>query len=434
MISRRAAALGPPPPRAALRAALGGALLLSALVAGGCSAADRSAPGLPDVAAVLAAHGRAVLGHDRAAFLAGIDDEPRAATFRGAQRAAFANLIQLPLTSWTYRIESRTDDRGAEKAATKRFGAAAIIVRISLSYALRGIDRLPTSHDVWWTFVRRNGRVVVAADNGLAQAGGVSWRGPWDFGPLDVLRSPHALVLGHPADAAALHAVAATTEAAIPAVTRIWGPHWAQDVAVVVPSGAAELAAQVGQSSSITTAVAAVAVSDGTDPVTGQVRGQRLVVNPAALQRLSAAGRQITIRHEVTHIADAPVTTAATPRWLAEGFADYVGNLGSGQPVAVAASELRTDVRRGRVPSVLPGDSAFDTSGQAAQAYEQSWLACRLIARAAGPAGLVRFYRLVGAATTEADTAVAAAFERVLHESTARFVAQWRDYLKAELR
>ncbi len=390
--------------------------MVSALAVGGCSSSTASAPSLTDVTALLAAHGRAVLAHDRTAFLAGIDDEAKAATFRAGQRAAFANLVELPLTSWRYTVESRTDDRGFEQAATKTFGRPAIIVRIALSYALRGVDRIPTSHEVWWTFVRRDGHVVIAADDGLAQAGGVSWRGPWDFGPLDVVRGPHSIVIGHAGDAGTLHTVAATTEAAIPAVTAVWGSGWAQDVAVVVPATADELAAQVGESSSISTAIAAVAVSDGVDPLTGFARGQRLIINPAALQRLSAVGRQITIRHEVTHIADAEATTAATPRWLAEGFADYVGNLNSGQPVGTAASELRTDVRKGRLPAALPSEAAFDTEGQAAPAYEQSWLACRLIAQRAGPAGLVRFYRQVGAAPIDADTAVAAVFRRILHE------------------
>ena len=86
------------------------------------------------------------------------------------------------------------------------------------------------------------------------------------------------------------------------------------------------------------------------------------------------------------------MTDPTTPRWIVEGFAEYVANLGTGQPVPVAAAELRDEVAAGRTPSALPADTAFATTGdRLASVYEQAWLACRLIARAriAGAAGQV---------------------------------------------
>jgi hypothetical protein len=408
--------------------------LLCGLLVAGCSASpDRSAPSLADVRAVLARHGDAVLQRDRQAFAADLDAAPRAADFRSRQVSTFGNLVRLPLKTWSYVLAGRTDSRAAEAAASRRFGTDAVIVRVALRFALRGVDRIPTSHDLWWTFVRNGGRVVIAADDALVHAGGTSWQGPWDFGRLDVLHGPHSLVLGHPDAGAALRQVQATVEAAVPAVTAVWGPQWTQDVAVVVPSSDAELAAQAGQSADVTVQVAAVTVSDGTDALTGVVYGQRLIVNPAALAALSDVGRQIVIRHEITHIAAAAATTQASPEWLVEGFADYVGNLDSGQPVTTAAGELRADVRHGRLPRTLPGPDTFATAGESAQAYEASWLACRLIAQRVGQGGLVHFYRLVGASAAEPDGAVTDALRRVLHESTAQFTAQWRAYVKAQL-
>jgi hypothetical protein len=308
-------------------------------------------------------------------------------------------------------------------------------VRTSLSYALRGVDRIPTRHDLWWTFIRQRGHVVAVADDGLAEAGGVSWQGPWDFGPLDVEHTAHSLVLGHTdtVSVATLRTIAATAESAVPAVSAVWGTSWPGTVAVVVPSTPAELAAQVGQTSAITTQIAAVAISDGDATLGDAPSGQRLIVNPAAFARLSAVGRQIVVRHEITHIADAQATTEANPRWLVEGFADYVGNLGSGQTPRTVAAELGRDVRAGKLPATLPKDAAFETSGAAAQAYEGAWLACRLIAARAGQPALVRFYKLVGASPGNADAAVAAALQRVLHETTSAFTTQWRAYVKNEL-
>jgi hypothetical protein len=287
---------------------------------------------------------------------------------------------------------------------------------------------------LWWTFIRDGGGVKIAGDDALADAGGISWRGPWDFGPLVVRQAAHSLIIGHPADASLIGQLQPVVDAAVPAVSAVWGSNWTQDVAVIVPGSADELTAQVGRSSPITTDVAAAAVSDGSDPLTRAPLGQRLIVNSAAMARLSAVGQQITVRHEITHIADARDTTDASPRWLVEGFADYVGNLGSGQPVPVAASELRAQVRAGRLPATLPTDAAFDTQGEAPQAYEGSWLACRLIAFRAGQPSLVRFYRLVGSAGGDPDTAVAGALRAVLRESAAAFTAQWRQYLSEQLR
>lgn len=408
-------------------------LFVGSAVAGCSSSPDHSAPKLAEVRALLARHGAAVMKHDSAAFLADVDPASEAADFRVRQEQVFTNLMKLPLASWSYHLEGETDAKGAEAAATRRFGTDAIIVRLSLSYAFRGVDRIPTHHDLWWTFVRHDGDVVVAADNGLAQAGGQSWQGPWDFGPLVVRRGAHSLVIGHPDSADALDGIRSTVDAAVPVVTSVWGTDWSQDVAVIVPSTDAELLAQAGQSSDATLTVAAAAVSDGQDPVTGDVFGQRLIVNPAALRQLSPIGQQIVIRHEMTHIASAAATSAASPTWLVEGFADYVGNLDSGQSVTTTAAELAADVRHGRVPSTLPTPGAFSTEGQSAQAYEGAWLACRLIAERAGQDGLVRFYHLVGASPLSSDAAVAAGLRRVLHETTARFTAQWRDYLIAQL-
>jgi hypothetical protein len=292
---------------------------------------------------------------------------------------------------------------------------------------------VPTRHDLWWTFVRTGGTVRLAGDTDLADAGGTSWRGPWDFGRLVVVTGARSLVLGHPADRSRLPAIADTVDAAVPDVSDVWGTDWTQNVAVLVPDSAAELTAAVGASSSITAQVAAVAVSDGTDPVSGAVYGQRLIVEPASLTQLSALGRRILYTHEITHIAAARATSDVEPHWLVEGFADYVSNLHSGQSVATIAAELRADVRAGKVPDALPAAADFETASTAAQAYEESWLACRLIAARVGPAGLVRFYKLVGSTPGDGEQALASALGKVLHETTAQFTTQWRNYLQSQL-
>jgi hypothetical protein len=230
-----------------------------------------------------------------------------------------------------------------------------------------------------------------------------------------------------------LHAVASAVDAAVPAVSAVWGTAWSQQVAVLVTGSDAAFQAAVGAPEQLED-VSAAAVTDGVDPVTHRAFGQRLVLAPDALGRLTAVGEQIVLRHEITHLATAATTDPTTPRWVVEGFADYVGNLGSGQSVDVAASELRTAVRAGQLPSALPSDDAFSTDGAAlARAYEEAWLACRLIAARAGQDALVRFYRTASAALLPATQALTLGLQDTLHVTVPTFAAQWRAYLNSEL-
>jgi hypothetical protein len=393
----------------------------------GGSAGAGAAPTLAQVSAVLARHAGAVRHHSSAAFLADVDSARVAAGFRNRQRAQIDDLATVPLRSWSYAVSAPVTDRAALAAGAKRLGAPVRIVHLTVSYALTGVDPQPSSHDLWWTFVRRHGRVVVAADDDMAQLGGVSWTGPWDYGPVVAVRASAGLVLGHPSDAARLPRVAAAVDAAVPAVSAVWGTRWARRVAVFVPASSPELTALAGTGTTLTD-ISALAVFDAADA------DARLVLNSTALAALTPVGLDIVLRHEITHIASAAATGASLPRWLIEGFADYVANLGSGQPVRVAARELRTDLAHGVRPAALPTDAAFAPGGaRLAQTYEQAWLACRLVAARAGPDGLVRLYRIVGASTDAPAAAVAAAVRAVLHESVAAFTGQWRDYLNEQL-
>jgi len=222
-------------------------------------------------------------------------------------------------------------------------------------------------------------------------------------------------------------------EKSLPVVTRVWGRGWNDQVAVLIPDTPQEFAAVTGDNTD-SHDLAAVAVADQVGPG-GVVLGARIVLNPGNLARLDAAGRRLVIGHELTHIASRGVTSDQMPTWLIEGMADYVGNLDSGLPVAGIAAELAAEVRAGKVPSALPSSADFSGGGRLPQAYEKSWLACRLIADRAGSGGLVRFYRVVAeAAGVDPATAVATGLREVLHTDVAAFTAAWRSYLIGQLR
>lgn len=388
--------------------------------------ADRTA----QVRRLLVRRGAAVLAHDRGAYAATVD--PRApATFRAAQLASFDNLARVPLAVWRFAVDP-TIAQPATAGVFAKYQAPVWVPRVTLCYALKGYDDRCTERPEQFTFVRRGTDWYLGGDNDL-KTQGASWRGLWDFGPVVVHRGAHSLLLAHPANADRLGSLADQVDLAVPHVSAVWGTDWAQRVVVLVPDTQQEMAAMLGQSAGLTD-IAAVATADVADPLTGLVLGQRIVLNPANLDRLGSIGRTVVLRHEITHLAARRATGPALPTWLVEGFADYVGYLDTDVPVSVAAQELRAEVQRGDYPKALPGNADFRfDSPRLPQSYEAAWLACRLIASQVGQVGLVRLYREVGADRGEPADALDRALRRVLGVSTAEFVDRWRATVVTEL-
>jgi hypothetical protein len=383
------------------------------------------------IRSLLARRGDAVLHHDRAEWLGTVD--PRHRAFRRQQAATFDNLRAVPFATWSYSFDPLQTQTPND--ATTRYQAPIWApVTFALHYRLRAFDPRPTNLPQFPTFVQRHHRWYLASFSDFAGVGETSAKELWDFGPVVVVRRRGVLVLGHPGAQPTMQLVADEAVADIPRVTAVWGPRWSRRAVVLVPSSQRELAKVVDDYGDLDH-IAAVATAEvqthsgHPDPV-----GNRVGINPGNWPKLSPLGRRIVLTHELTHVATRSVTGAAMPTWLAEGFADYVGYLGTGVPTGFAAQELAVDVRAGHVPTRLPADGQFNGgSKRLSQAYEGAWLACRLIAERHGQAALVRFYRAVGtSASTEAD-ALAAASRSVLHEPISRFTRQWRGFLRAEL-
>jgi hypothetical protein len=368
-----------------------------------------------------------LLRRDRAGFLAGVD--PREARFHARQAALFGNLADVPIAVWGYQADPAGAGVPLPAGTAQRYGGPVWATTVTLRYGLAGYDHPAAVQRLYLTFLRRGGRWYLGGDDDLAGAGLVTARGLWDFGPVAVLATPRALVLGHPAGRALMAQVAALAAAATPDVTRVWGP-WRQRAVVLVPADAEEVRALVPDSRDLRQ-IAAVAAAD---LGAGKPLGERIVVNPAPFAALTPFGRRVVLQHELTHIATRAVTSPATPTWLAEGFADYVGYSGQRVTARGGARELAADLRAGRTPARLPGEGDFGTENpRLAQAYEQAWLACRFIVARAGEAGLVRFYREVSAGEGDDAAALDSGLRSVLGLTTEQFVARWRRYLAAQL-
>jgi hypothetical protein len=373
----------------------------------------------------------AVLRHDRASFLATVD--PLQPAFMEQQQREYDAVTAVPVASWSYEFDPTVAQ--PPNAATRRYAAPTWAPGVfTLRYEIRGFDTSPTSLRQYPTFVHRAQGWFLASFSDFASSGARSDVDIWSFGAVRTATAPHVLVLGHPASLSLMRQVATEAAAAIPRVTAIWGTDWPQRVVILVPSSQRELARLVDDSGDLSQ-IAAVASAEVQDcPGAPNPVGYRVAINPRNWGKLSPLGRRVVLTHELTHVATRAVTGSCTPTWLVEGFADYVGYLGTGVPKSVVAQELAADVRAGRVPAHLPRDSDFDGGNKRLpQAYEGSWMAAHLIVARWGQRTLVRFYRAVGASKEAPAVAVERAMRSLLHLTYAQFVADWRVYLRAQL-
>ncbi|MEZ7157612.1 hypothetical protein ACBR38_21585 [Streptomyces sp. MAD19A] len=391
--------------RVSLQAAVAAlCLLLAALV--GCGGGPAVDAARAEVQSLLDRRAEAVLDRDAAAYA------------RTGTRDGFDNLRAVPLADWSYRLTAldRTGDRATAAA--------------DLSYRVAGHDRSPVVTARTLSLGRdSDGRWSVESDRPAEKSG----QQLWDQGRARAVRGERSLVLGVGQSEETLRDYADLADRAVPAVSDAWGPEWARRVVVLVPETLEGMAGLLGSPASSYRGIAAVTTgATGGGP---RAPADRVIVNPDAFGLLGDSGRQVVLTHETAHVATRAHTSAATPLWLSEGYADWAGYRGAGRDPAEAAPELAQAVGRGEVPGALPEDEEFGFTGDAdglARAYEGSWLACRMIAERWGEEGLGEFYRAVGA-HPEREGAVEDAMGRVLGVTPEEFTLQWRDYVREVL-
>lgn len=381
-------------------------LLLAVLVGCGGAASDTAQA---EVQRVLDRRAAAVLDRDEPAY--------RATGQSAASVAEFGNLRDVPLAAWSYRVTGfhRSGDRATADA--------------ELSYRVEGYDTAPVTAARDLSLTRSGGKWYVVSDEPAKDAS----EQLWEQGAVTVLRGEHSLVMGVGQSDERLRDYADIADRAVPAVSQAWGTDWSAHVVVLVPKSLEGMAGLLGAAASGYQGIAAV--TTGEAGASAKAPADRIIVNPDAYGVLGDFGKQVVLTHETTHVATRTHTTAATPLWLSEGYADWVGYLGSGRTAAQVAPELERAVVDGHVPAALPVDADFGFTGDAgklAQAYEGGWMACRLIADRWGEVRLNDFYRAVGEHEKRSG-AVEDALRDVLRTTPEAFTELWRDYLRAQL-
>ena len=379
-------------------------LLLGSLVGCGGQPAANSAKAA--VQSLLDRQSAAVLHHDAAAYA------------RTGARTAYQNLSAVPLASWSYRLTS-----------LHRAGATAT-AEAQLSYRVKGYDTSPVTVGRALTLrLTADGQWYVDSDKPAKKSG----QQLWDQGKVSVVKGAHSLVMGVGQDAAGLREYRALADHAVPAVSAAWGTDWTRHVVVLVPGSLDGMAGLLGSPAASYRGIAAVTTGEAGG--SGSAPADRIIVNPDAYALLGSVGKQVVLTHETTHVATRAHTTSATPLWLSEGYADWIGYRGTGRTPTQAAPELSRAVQDGDLPTALPTDKDFGFSSEAtelARAYEGGWMACRMIQDRWGVGQLGKFYRAVGSHKKRAG-AVEGAMKSVLGVTPAEFTEQWRDYLRAQL-
>jgi hypothetical protein len=349
-----------------------------------------------------------------------LDRNAKAYRATGKETEAYDNLREVPLESWQYRLTA-FEQNGTRATATA-----------DLRYRIKGYDSEPVTTSRALTLQERDGRWYVAAERPAEKA----TQQLWDQGPVTSVRGTHSLVLGvgkRESDETTLREYAELADRGVPRVRDAWPGKWPGRVVVLVPKSLKGMAGLLGSPASGYQGIAAVTTGEAGG--SGAAPADRIIVNPEAYGVLGDFGKQVVLTHETTHVATRAATSPATPLWLSEGFADWVGYRGTGRTATQAAPELRRAVQREQLPGALPEDDAFGFSGDTgklAGAYEGSWLACRMIAGRWGEAKLTGFYEAVGA-HKKRPGAVEDALGDVLDITPEEFTARWRTYLRAEL-
>lgn len=379
-------------------------------------------PPAQDTAAqtTLDAVAHAVRAGDRDAFQRQLSPRDPAAA---APAAGIFRLAALPLTSLSLRL--RPVEHDLPRSRQELLGPDAFVRQVSVTWRLTG-DVGQAQHLIWLTFVPEGAAARIAGTGD-----GPPGRTPqplWMIEPLTVVGRRHTVVLAGPGRPSTdwLRAGDAAVAAVSSRLHGGAGARWNGRLVFELPGSRQAFERVLGVVPGSYTQIAAVAWPEGPDPATAAVR---IVVNPVLASRLDEQSLGVLVTHEATHVATRSAASPA-PTWLVEGFADYLAYQAYPRTAERAAAALLGQVSADGPPRRLPTDASFSPGATGLEnAYAQSWLACRYLARTYSPTSLARFYRAVDSGDT-----VDAALESEFGLTERTFTARWAASLESAAR
>jgi hypothetical protein len=327
------------------------------------------------VDALLARRGKATRTNNLALFLRDVSPDLRA-----KQRRLFANMRAIGMAA-TYRRAEPWDDN----QAMQRFGPATGTFRVSMRYQLFGTRLSQAATDVGYTFTVRSGRLYLVDDNDLNLQLGAG-RMPWDFGPINVIRRPGAMVIVTAGEGRLGERIAADTVQVEKRVRKLW-PGPLQRVPVIVAM--TDRRVLTGMPPTLDGAEPAVVEPMPSPAIDGRPVGGWVVVKPDSRQLFD----RVELAHALVHLLPVRLGDEA-PRWLAEGLAEYAGN----QQLVLAGKKVKVTEKLSVVSkqalgelTALPADDAF-SGANSTDSYDISWLAVDHLIKEVGTRPVTDFY------------------------------------------
>jgi hypothetical protein len=344
----------------------------------------------------------ALVRGDREAFLASVD--PSSEAFRARQEDLFDNMQDLPLGSYELTAEwGRFGDLVRRSDAKRYEGAENVAIPVTEErYRIEGFDPEPAAEDLFYTFVKRDGDWLIAEDTDLDDLSFLSARHLWDFGPLQVDRTPHFLLLSHPCGNKPEGAtggcqpfgsrILEIAEEGLQRADDFWTLPWQGKVAILIPGSSDELSRMIQATFELDDFVAFAYSTE--DLASGsEYTGHRIMLNPAGFATRPDDQVLQILSHELTHVASRPVSGPFVPIFIEEGIAEYVGYGG-----VRGLSFFDSRVAAGLFDERLPEDYEFLTGGgsEIYNSYQEGQSAVRYFIERWGLDEFLRFYRRLG--------------------------------------
>jgi hypothetical protein len=369
------------------------------------------------VTALLHKRADAVRASDKAAFMADIATTDPA--FVKRQQVIFDNLTKLPLAELSFALEPQQQyDSLIDTSLAARYRSLVRAMGVTVHYRIDGVDSTTVAAPWVPVFGFADDRwqlIGELADRSLPYG----TRGqPWDGGPIEVVKSARVVAIVSADDATRAKLLLDRSEAGLSKIAKVRPSGWDGKVVLIAVQDQRIFDAYFGDSPERVAKVAAIAVpyyDRVTDwHETPQYATTRVVFNP---QELSAEDSELShdLTHEFTHAAMGPVTSAYTPRWIVEGFAEYVAYKG----IAIAPSALSSALKDSDVSRGFPADGDFYSNSHN---YVTAWVACRMIAEKYGEKKLIAYYEsFMRAPSADANA------QATLGVNLATLTTQWQD-------
>ncbi|MEV4507948.1 hypothetical protein AB0K00_03170 [Dactylosporangium sp. NPDC049525] len=411
--------------------ALGGAAAATwALRGGGGSQTDlvsstwvdmRPGVGVKAIEELLQRHTQAVKKKDLNAWMA--DVEQSDAAFVKRQKQLFDNLVKMPFSDISFdrtKVPARQLAKFLPTQLFDRYHAAVHVEAVTIRHRIEGVDSKTVAIPWMPVVALTKGKWLIVGDAaGKDMPIGANGQ-PWDStGPVAVLRNDRIIAVVSADDAERGRNLLQMAETSLKQVAEVRPTGWDGKVLFTAVQDKRIFDTYFAESQERIAQVAAIAVpyynEVGDWAHSPAYSSTRVVFNPT---QLTAQTDELAhdLTHEFAHAAMGPVTTARTPRWVVEGFAEYVAY----KKDRVSATDIR-QVLGNLTISTLPTDDEFYSEPRN---YIASWLANRMIAEKFGQDKLIAFYEAF-----QNVAEVESAARAVLGIGVSALEQQWRDYV-----